>query len=613
MDRVGSETAMRELLREKSDEFGDVAAALRFVHELLPEILQRPPPDIFPTPTPTLNNTSNGSNNNTSGGSSSSSSNNNNGNITSTGFTGLRRCRGMLQEVEPAVSLYRASPTDFFGVQHTDDVTLLEATRYYVIPVPGNAHFYNQQDGEAEDRAATYQQQVEVEIASIDRKRRGRSPEGRLCDNPNQPLEKQDIPIERGTRIRREETSSHEGNEHNLEVGIPLYQQLNLPHPPLSTTLHTACIVTVIHHSGSEREQLKLNDVVDFFGFVEDNSNSFCMHSTTEMDEFENFGTWHAEVLPPALLSRMICMSWRHVYSTPERPIVPPYFENKRPFVVQYFSNTICQGDVLLAEYILLHLCARVITHESATPIGDVPLRVEGDSINPEQWSMWMRTVVPVGEVLLGEKQLLNSKIRIAPKQDHNANILRTGMLQLANGTHVTLDCHAISKATNAVHEGIFAVMHRQVLPLEYPYQTHDLPIDLNFLALSTNPAENDVGFLRLAVSVRWQPENLMDAATTSALKPDEVREYLGQVRCVCRRFDTGDVCNSRRLADRLVSFAEQEPRWNNRDSFIHNNSFSMAASLMRACAASFGRELINDKDVEHVLSLERRRVARTE
>ncbi|ORC87676.1 E2F target protein 1 [Trypanosoma theileri] len=605
MDRVGSEAAMGELLREKSDEFNDVAAALRFVHERLPQILQHPPPDIFPIPTPTLTNTSNSSNSINGGGSS-----NSNNNSTRTGLTGLRRCRGMLQEVEPVVSLYRASPTDFFGDTHTDDVALLEATRYYVIPVPGNAHFYNQQDGE-EDRAATHQPHVEMEFASIDRKRRGRSPEGKSFDDHNPPLEQQDTTVERDTRIRREETLSHEKNEHNLEVSVPLYQQLNLPHPPLSTTLHTACIVTVIHHGGFEREQLKLNDVVDFFGFIEDNSNSSCVNDTAELDEFEIFGTWHAENLPPALLSRMICMSWRHVYTTPERPILSPYFENKRPFVVQYFANTICQGDVLLAEYILLHLCARVITRESATPIGDVPLRVEGDGINPEQWSMWMRSVAPVGEVLLGEKQLLNSKTRIAPKQDHNVNVLRSGILQLANGTHVTLDCHVISKASNVVHEGIFAVMHRQVLPLEYPYQTHELPIDLNFLALSTNRAENDIEFLRLAVSVRWQPETLMDAATSPALKPDEVREYLAQVRCVCRRFDTGDVCKSRRLADRLVSFAEQEPRWNNRDSFIHNNSFSMAAALMRSCAASFGRELINDEDVEHVLSLERQRVAR--
>ncbi|KEG12228.1 E2F target protein 1 [Trypanosoma grayi] len=589
MDLAFSQTEVGNLIREKSSELGGVGAALAYVHNHLRDVMLGTVPavplhDVFPlSPLRRLPGK-------------------------------LCRCRGMIQEVEPNITLYRASCADFFGTVSGDDAAMLEATLFYVIPVPGNAHFYDaQHEGAADDERTAFSEQMALRHASMGRKRRYRPDDDQQQQQQqSQHDENEGGVTERGTRQRREDAVVPQSRDDPQPVlGVPLHQQLNLPHPPVSAALHTACIVTVIQHSNADKERLQLNDVVDFFGFLDDPPASLSTHDTGEFDELEGFGAWHAEELPSGLLSRMTCMSWRHVYSAPERPLLPVFFESRRPLVVQYMTHTICEGDALLAEYILLHLCSRVVTHESATPIGDVPLRVEGQDLNPGAWSAYLRDVVPVGEVLLDGTQLLDTTRRITPQQDQVTNVLRTGMLQLANGTHVTLDCSAVAKSTSTLQDALFVVIHKEMLPLEYPYQMYEVPIDLSFLALSSATMEEEVELLRFAVSLRWTPELPVDAAPSNGLTTDDVRDYLAQVRCVRRRFEKDNPSRALGLADRLVSFGRSEPRWNNHDPFLHNNSFSMTAALIRACAASFGREVISDDDVEHVLSLERRRMAR--
>ncbi|EKG06500.1 hypothetical protein TCSYLVIO_002389, partial [Trypanosoma cruzi] len=565
-----------KLIREKTEELNDIGAALSFVHHHVLSMVHKSEPglsmpDVFPSCT--LQSASGK----------------------------LCRCRGMIQEVEPNISFYRASRSDFFGAAEEENMALLEATLLYVIPVPGNSHFYRvPQETMSEERAAMYNVPAVGQVFG-DRKRRERS------DGPLQ-----GSALEREMKQFRQEVVFQSDGASQPMRQLSLYQKLNLPHPPLSGFLHTACVVTVIQHPAVERDRLRINDVVDFFGFLdEDSAMTGDRMATFPLDEFGAFASWHAEQISPSLLSRMTCISWKEVFSTPIRPVLTNFFETKRPLVLLYLTNTICQGDALLAEYILLHLSARVITHESATPVGDIPLRVEAQAIDPEVWSSFMRSISPVGEVLLDASLLSSVDLRIVPRQDHMANVLRTGVLQLANGTHVTLDCQAVSKASNALHEALFAVMHKQVLPLEYPYQLHELPIDLSFLALSTARISEEMELLRLAVSVRWQPELPMAAMDLTNLSAEDVQDYFSHVRCVCRRFVSEDNSQAHRLAEKLVCFSQSEPSWNNHDPFIHNNSFSMAAALMRACAASFGRETISDGDIDHILFLERDRVAR--
>ncbi|RNF19774.1 E2F target protein 1 [Trypanosoma conorhini] len=575
MDVGCCQAEVGKLIRDKAEELNDVGAALAFVHHHVLDKLQTsesvpPVPDVFP---PCALQRVSGQ---------------------------LCRCRGMIQEVEPNLSLYRASSLDFFGGTEDENTTMLEATLLYVIPVPGNSYFYDAPpEGQSEERAAASNLPAPGHTSG-DRKRRER---------PDRQLQNSDV--ERDSKQPRQEPASRCGEVPQSMLNVPLYQKLNLPHPPLSGLLHTACVVTVIQHSAVDGNRLQLNDVVDFFGFLDDDLAATGSQSLDPADEFGAFASWHAEQLPPSLLSRMTCISWRHVFFAPMRPLASHYFESKRSLVVLYLANTICQGDALLAEYVLLHLCARVITHERATPIGDIPLRVEAQTIDPEAWSSFMRSIAPVGEVLFAASQLSSVDLRIAPRQDHMTNVLRTGALQLANGTHVTLDCQAVSKASSALHDALFTVIHKQVLPLQYPYQVHELPIDLSFLALSTVRLSEEIDALQLATSVRWLPELPMAATHAANISAKDVRDYLSHVRCVRRGFDCEGTSQARRLADKLVDFSKSEPAWNNHDPFIHNNSFSMAAALMRACAASFGRERISDDDVEHVLRLEKDRVAR--
>ncbi|AAZ12242.1 hypothetical protein, conserved [Trypanosoma brucei brucei TREU927] len=600
MDRIYSQPGINAIIREKAAELGSAAAALSYVHRHLREALSSAEVatavhDVFPI------------------GASQDS------------VGKLCRCRGMIQEVDPSVALYRASPNNFLGAETTDDAVMLEALQVYVIPVPGNAHFYGIQD----QQQTGYQQAQGAATCTegggflpadtsdlgrnsgLDRKRRERTPMG---DQTHQgEWNSEDPDVERDPKQSRYEGDKLLGTlPAHSAANVPLHHQLNLPHPPLCWTLHTACVVTVIYGGSAEEEPLRLNDVVDFFGFIDE--PSIVEHSCgpyAEVEDFENFDAWHTEQLPPGVLPRMTCLSWQRVYCQPDRPLCHFYFESKRPLVLQHLKNTVCKGDSLLAEYILLHLCARVITQEGGMPVGDLPLRVEGDIVNLDMWSAYMREVAPVGEVLLDLSKLTSSSLRVTSSLDEKSNILRAGVLQLANGTHVTLDSRAVAIASSGVQDAIFSAVHKQVLQLEYPYQKLELPIDLSFLVLSTTKLTDEIGFLQLAVSVRWLPELTTEAAISNDISVDEVRDYFAQVRRLPRRFEREDDISTTQLSDKLLAFSQSEPRWNNHDSFIHNNSFAMAASMMRAYAASVGREVITNESVGFVLALEGQRVAR--
>nr|CCD12373.1 unnamed protein product [Trypanosoma congolense IL3000] len=535
------------------------------------------------------------------------------------------RCRGMIQEMDPNITLYRASSVNFFIHEATDECEMLEAVQLYVIPVPGNVHFYDTDNPSYEEgmrgqgAAACVSCEGQIPTCSVasnqnrivSRKRRERTPPG--VPGQGEGRDNEGMSEGRCVRLRCQEGDKLcDGTPSGTTASMPLYQQLNLPHPPLRGTLHTACIVTVIFSSNDQKEQIRLNDVVDFYGFIDESSlvSSSAMECT-EVDEFECFGAWHSEQLPPGVLPRMTCLSWQNVYAEPVHPLNCSYFETRRPLVLQYLKEVVCAGDCLLAEYLLLHLCARVTTHEGGVPIGDLPLRVEGDIIDLAAWSSHIRNVSPVAEVLLDSSKLLDSSLSITSRQDGSTNILKAGILQLANGSHVTLDSRAVDSAGDAVQDALFAAIHKQVLLLEYPYQTHEIPVDLNFLVLSTSRVADEISFLRLAVSVPWIPELATEAAILNRINADDVRDYFAQVRRVHRRFEQEEHGMASRLSDRLLAFSHSEPHWNNRDPFIHNNSFAMAATMMRAHAASLGREIISDANVDFVLNLEHQRVRR--
>lgn len=179
----------------------------------------------------------------------------------------------------------------------------------------------------------------------------------------------------------------------------------------------------------------------------------------------------------------------------------PEWFEDCRSRSIHFLSQHVCHGDILVAEYLLLHLCSQVLAHPSATPLGDVPLLIryppsllsqkkkkiqkmseikedqgrkyEEEMSLVECWKKALHRMVPVAVVTIdkgalqqaagssqsppphaGKKRTGKDRSTLglkrylpralAPQYESSGSYLFAGSLQLANGTNLLIDCKDI-------------------------------------------------------------------------------------------------------------------------------------------------------------------------
>ncbi|KPI84224.1 hypothetical protein ABL78_6710 [Leptomonas seymouri] len=566
----------------------------------------------------------------------------------------LCRCRGMIQEVQPEVNLFCASSQHFFSSspattaapasshsKEEDAIELIEVVSLYVIPVPGNDHFYAVDDGAAQNTEAAHA--MSSGEVHAERKRRDReclqttvSPnsgdEHRLphCEEESDRSHKVAKTAADDAKTEGASTTAHV-TDNATRGGL----SLNFPHPSRHPQLQTACIVTVLLPSASSdgeldrhRNRFRMNDVIDFYGFQHFPDDQL---AASEEDDFLRFSAWNAAELSKGLVSRLLCMAYHPVSSLHLRcavsttPLEAANVAERRAHALRYLSEHLTEGDDLTAEYVLLHLCAKVTAHTDALSVGDLPLLVTSPRLCAEEWSRKLRHITPVAEVLLSSKTLrAPAPARLTPRYNNELNFLQSGLLQVANGSHVTVDCTALGTQDGAWYEGMLALVHKQLLLLEYPYQTLELPVDVSVLALH---AAQDLTALhplfQFALCMRWDPSCSVSPSLVSSRSPekdaaqspshasDAVRRYLNAVRQLPAKAEEVDESISSRASSALLEMARDIPGWNNRDPLLHNNSFSAATSLMRAHAASYMRSNFTTEDIAMVRKLEQARVAR--
>lgn len=535
----------------------------------------------------------------------------------------LCRCRGMIQEVQPELHLFCASRQHFFTHgSHSDatpreeeeDVVYMDAVSLYVIPVPGNTHFY---DTDAPQRASgaahatcspTLRKRVERDAPAL-----APTPEGASVLSE----ERLHKPPRRAMDGSTGCTAAADAVPGASRATGP---SLNLPHTAAHQDLHAACVITVLlgTENGARRNPFRVNDVVDFYGYQHFPQDQL---EVGESDDLARFSAWNATELSRGLVSRLRCLSYAPLSTLPVRhriggsALATAGIAESRAAAVAHLRRTVTGDDALVAEYLLLHLCSRVHSHSASTPVGDLPLRISGTGVCPAAWSSQLRDVVPVAEVLLSGEVLRQSpQVRLTPAYHNELNYLQTGLLQVANGTHLTVDCASLIPLDDAWYEGLFAVVHKQQLPLEYPYHTLELPVDVAVLALDSSSTTDAVHPLfQFALHVRWAgaaPAAEATAEEDGTRTAAAVREYLDAVRCLEATVPEDESISE--VASRaLVAMAAEMPGWNNRDPLLHNNTFSAATALMRAHAASHGRSCFAAEDVAAVYDLERARMAR--
>ncbi|KPA86711.1 hypothetical protein ABB37_00801 [Leptomonas pyrrhocoris] len=551
----------------------------------------------------------------------------------------LCRCRGMIQEVQPEVHLFCASrqhllspaaaaaPTPAHSAED-DPLEFMDAVSLYVIPVPGNDHFYTVDDATAPSTEAARATSSSEAHAERKRRDRGCGPTPAVPANTAEhsaPLCEEEEG-DRSRKLAKIAVGNVMADVASPDAALVGGLSLNLPHPSRHPQLQTACVVTVLLPSmppngdaDRRRSPFRVNDVIDFYGFQHFPDDQLAVN---EDDDFLRFSAWNATELSKGLVSRLLCLAYSPVssvhlpYAVSTAALQAADVAEHRTHALRYLSEHLTEGDELAAAYVLLHLCAKVCTHSDALPVGDLPLLVTSPRLCAEEWSLQLRRITPVAEVFLRSEALrAAAPTRLTPRYNNELNYLQSGLLQVANGSHVTIDCTALGTHDGAWYEGMFALVHKQLLLLEYPYQTLELPVDVTVLALHAAP---DLAALhplfQFAVCVCWEPSSRSpekDAAQSSLPASDVVRRYLATVRQLPAKLEELDESVSAQASAALLEMSHDIPGWNNRDPLLHNNSFSVATALMRAHAASWGRSNFTADDIAMVRQLERARVAR--
>ncbi|EPY18582.1 E2F target protein 1 [Strigomonas culicis] len=503
----------------------------------------------------------------------------------------LCRCRGMVQEICPDITLFSASRDTFLTTSDCDAPgELIEATLLYVIPVPGNTHFYNlcssrDSAGSAECPPVFPNAKREREIVVS----------ARLCDTDGTP----------STRVKLSEASPCCDRGGTLPENGSVQKRLNLPHPPRSPLLQTACIVTLVGRTNSL--PFKINDVVDFYGYVQVESGV----GGPSDELFDDLCPWHARELSRGLVSNLLCFTYELLpHSIMYASSLQESVLTQRQRSVQTLSSALCGGDELAAEYLLLHLCGGVHTFSNGTPLGDLPLLLVGESMNAQNWSDFLSNVSPIAEVYIDVGRTTGVRPCWTPQHDVEKNYLQTGLLQVANGTHVTFNCDSLNMQDTNSQTAFHNLIHKQVLQLQYPFQKVEVPINVSVLALSSNLTDLDALFC-FPLCVKWTPTCANALPTPSAAGNDDeldaVRSYVARVR------DAGlDEAASPEIqsyiSETLLGLSEALEGWNNREPLLHNNTFSIFVALARTYSMSMGRSCVTQSDVDCVASLEKRR-----
>lgn len=483
----------------------------------------------------------------------------------------MYRVVALVQDIDTNLSLFPfrsehplTAPSD----GPDEECHLLDATNYFLVPIPGA---------------------LVVEQASIGQE----SCSGKINSTRGTKRSSDDVPLPCGAAYETVVTEAG-----TIPIVTPeLRKLLNLPHHPLSPGMLTACIASGI----GDAVQLRLNDVVEVFGFLREDEYAPC--------EGDDQWGWNALVLPRGLVARLTAVHMRH-YS-PMLDVIPRDtlfgIDDARRLTVRVIAANLCAGDMLAAEYVLLCLIASVVRRHEDIPIGDVPLYLKFPEIPIDFFgraTTFLRSISPVSCVELVLKDDWN---RLIPRMDHDKNILISGALQVAAGTTILVDPRCPT-AAEAVNDVLLEAVHRQSMKVDYVYSTARVWTANHIIVASCDSPSVGIPALNFAcvVSVRPSP---CDIPSDDVLP--HIRSYIGNARRQLGDLNNEDDKLATRMANEMADAAQRYPTRFNRDALIHNNTFSAIAALTRAHAASWGHPAPCEEDFVTVMTLEASRCDR--
>ncbi|XP_041991508.1 mini-chromosome maintenance complex-binding protein-like isoform X1 [Salvia splendens] len=387
----------------------------------------------------------------------------------------------------------------------------------------------------------------------------------------------------------------------NLQKVVTEGSTSNSSTPPVERN-SVSCLVKIYD---SPESDLKLNEVFEFVGIF-----TFDPDLTVPIDDKEvmdDFCEDELLCLPPSKVPRLHCVVHRKLgpsdlVSSPHLELTTPVIKEIREALIGHLT-AVLGGDRLPAEYILLHLLSRVHARVDEVAVGKLSLNLtcfnkENMSVFGNNLKLVIGSLMPFTECLPLTVDYLNS-VTLAPKKDYNTNRLVSGLLQLAEGSHLTIDETPLQSGTlnsggleNA--QVLRSMMESQKVHYDFTYYKMEMPADVQFLILS----EGKSNILPADLVLPFHPSSVDPASGVDGEMLKAWRWYLATMKSLPHSIDPP---LQKAVEDDLVAARQA-------DRSLSREDFSRWLTMGRLMSVSFGATSLSMEHWQMVKELERLR-----
>ncbi|KAG5031668.1 hypothetical protein GLYMA_06G143400v4 [Glycine max] len=469
------------------------------------------------------------------------------------------------------------------------DMRIWERRLLYCVPVPGLSPWTQVSVEEFGD--------LSMDCKSENREKRRRE-DGESSDMPVSGDEVQNSPNSK--RMREGEHSSVASHSQGAATeiassGTSLVSGLDSNSPP--------CLVKIYDSPDSE---LKLNDIFEFVGIL--TSDLELEEDDEDCDLSDGFSEDPLRHLPPSKVPHLHCFIQRKLAVhdfLQHNPIVEP-----RPNLVRGIREALLRhltavlsNDDLATHFMLLHLLSKVHARADDLAVGKLSLNLtcfskETVSVFGKPLSVALKNLLPFTFCIPLTVEYLNS-VSLTPKKNYDTNRLETGVLQLAEGSHLIVDETKLEAGTlNSVGVEntrlLKNLMELQKVEYDFKYYKVDMTTDFQLLVLS----EGKSNILPADVIVPFRPSATSCSGAVTAEALEAWRWYLATVRQLSHTIEP----EMQKVIESDLVAARQA------DRSLSSQDLSRLVTMGRLMSLSYGETSLSLEHWQMVKELERLR-----
>ncbi|XP_010695921.2 mini-chromosome maintenance complex-binding protein [Beta vulgaris subsp. vulgaris] len=517
----------------------------------------------------------------------------------------LVRFRGMIQDMlgnEFYAGVYKDGSTwrtnkysDVSQVQmdFSPDMRVWERRLLYCVPVPGLNSWAEPLE------VLSNQQKI---LASQQREKRPRN-DDEAADHMD--LESNqgclDSPVTKKMREEGHPSSSAMQQDMVNEGTTPSFR------PPDSEKNPFPCLVKVYD---SPESDLKLNEIFEFIGVLSFDSE---LELNKEEADLQSNSLYEDDLiqLPPSKVPRIHCLVHKKlavndfVNVSPLTELNPLLIRETREVLLRHLT-AVLGNDGVAAQYLLLHLLSRVHARVDGVAVGKLSLNFtsisqETASVFVSRLSVAMMELLPFTQHIPLTIEYLNNAT-LAPKKDYEANKLVSGVLQLAEGSHLTVDETKLQSGTlNSTGventRSLKNLTEVQQVEYDFKYYKMEMAADVQLLVLS----EGKSNILPTDLVLPFQPSSTVSSEITDEAMLQSWRWYLATMRSLPHSISP----EMQKVVEEDLVAARQA------DRSLGSHDFSRLLTMSRLVSLSFGETSLSMEHWQMVKELERLRKER--